>query len=202
MSKSKLTTQQWDDMEDKYTSGTSQVSLAEEYGVSKSLVCHKMRQRGHSRASVISGRVCPVVSSVLPTLPSRVLVNILPKASGCWEWQGATIKGYGAIRWDKKVQYLHRVVFAELNPSIDAPVVRHTCDNPLCCFPEHLIPGDQNLNVQDMMDRDRHYRKVTDCNVRAIRAEVGTLHEIGAKYEISHTQVWNIQKGHQRNRIQ
>jgi hypothetical protein len=37
-------------------------------------------------------------------------------------------------------------------------IIRHTCDNPACLNPSHLIKGTVQDNNQDMVDRDR-YRK-------------------------------------------
>ena len=38
------------------------------------------------------------------------------------------------------------------------PVVRHTCDNPLCVNPRHLVGGTQADNMQDMIARDRQLK--------------------------------------------
>ena len=40
-------------------------------------------------------------------------------------------------------------------PLDEAIVVRHTCDNPPCCNPAHLILGQQKDNIQDMHERGR-----------------------------------------------
>lgn len=57
-------------------------------------------------------------------------------------------------------------------------VVRHTCDNPRCINPFHLILGTQHDNVHDAMERGRHIAgsrvgtsKLTEDVVAAIRAE-------------------------------
>jgi hypothetical protein len=34
-------------------------------------------------------------------------------------------------------------------------VVRHTCDNPACINPAHLVKGSQKENVSDMLQRQR-----------------------------------------------
>lgn len=55
-------------------------------------------------------------------------------------------------------------------------VCRHTCDNPRCINPEHLIDGTPRDNVHDMMSRGRGLRgeqkplaKLTVEQVRSIR---------------------------------
>ena len=48
---------------------------------------------------------------------------------------------------------LERKLGRELEPG---EVARHTCDNPICVNPDHLLPGTQRDNVDDMMRRGRH----------------------------------------------
>ena len=81
---------------------------------------------------------------------------------GCWNWQGALSKDmYGAIRVGDKVQRTHRVTYAVVNGWIPrGKVVRHKCDNALCCNPDHLEIGDHEDNTQDAIDRNRHARRV------------------------------------------
>ena len=37
----------------------------------------------------------------------------------------------------------------------DGLIIRHTCDNPLCVNPKHLLPGTHLENVADMVKRNR-----------------------------------------------
>lgn len=59
---------------------------------------------------------------------------------------------------------LHRLVFAEkLGKSIDeiaGVVVRHTCDNPRCINPDHLIAGTFADNNRDRAERGRSAKQV------------------------------------------
>jgi len=51
---------------------------------------------------------------------------------------------------------IHRVVWELYNgKSAQGYVVRHTCDNPKCINPDHLIIGTNLDNIQDRTDRDR-----------------------------------------------
>ncbi len=76
----------------------------------------------------------------------------------CWPWTGTTGgrdgRGYMSLEGKKRTAYL--IVFEIFNGHIPTGmVVRHTCDNPLCCNPKHLILGTRSQNEQDKYDRDR-----------------------------------------------
>jgi hypothetical protein len=78
-------------------------------------------------------------------------------ASGCWEWSGRrNALGYGRIIVDGVETRAHRAMFFMLNQSADRSlVVRHTCDNPSCVNPDHLLLGTVKDNMNDMHTRGR-----------------------------------------------
>lgn len=76
--------------------------------------------------------------------------------------------------WDartKKLELLHRVVYCESNGvslfSIAGLSVRHTCDNPRCINPEHLILGTHADNMRDRAERGRCANVVGEQNPKA-----------------------------------
>ena len=81
---------------------------------------------------------------------------------GCWGWKGALgTTGYPVVseaqgRKSSTVR-VHRWRLEQKlgRPLKPGEVVRHTCDNPICTNPDHLIPGTQKQNVHDMTSRDR-----------------------------------------------
>ena len=122
----------------------------------------------------------------------------------CWQWKqkpGAG-KGRGKPRPYFSVagrKYLaYRLVY-ELVHGVEltqAQMIRHTCDNPLCCNPKHMLIGDHDDNMQDMVERDRH--GLPSHVVRAIRkllAEGRTHQSIADLYGISKTVVTRINTG-------
>lgn len=80
---------------------------------------------------------------------------------------------------------IHRVAMSlRLNRNIVSPtrqlnqgeIVRHKCDNPICCNPDHLLLGTQLENIQDRDKRGRtskgehrYNSKLTEKEVREIR---------------------------------
>lgn len=83
---------------------------------------------------------------------AKVKVN---KATGCWEWQGKRIKGYGYAQrgdWRKgEKRYLsaHRFAFRLWRGEIpEGLVLDHLCMNRACCNPWHLDPCTQVENMK------------------------------------------------------
>lgn len=95
----------------------------------------------------------------------------------CWLWiAGNRVKGYGYITCggdsrNGKIR-AHRAVWADVNgPIPDGMVVRHKCDNPGCCNPEHLILGTHADNVHDRCARGRSRHLVGEANAASVLTE-------------------------------
>lgn len=83
---------------------------------------------------------------------TRIFRRIKVMPSGCWEWQGARLKqsGYGVIRYQHRVETVHRLLFAwTVEPlpqrkrgepfGADRRELDHFyCSNKRCCNPAHL----------------------------------------------------------------
>lgn len=91
--------------------------------------------------------------------------------AGCWEWTGRRSRGYGAVMPDGakgRCTSAHRYAYELLHGPIPVGlVVRHTCDNPPCIRPDHLILGTQSDNLADMVARGRNHRPVGELNSSA-----------------------------------
>lgn len=82
---------------------------------------------------------------------------------GCWPWTaGCFEEGYGAFsvtirRGKKRALRAHRLAFILTHGPITPvnQVVRHSCDNPPCCNPAHLLLGTQVDNAADREERSR-----------------------------------------------
>lgn len=76
--------------------------------------------------------------------------------------------GYARMAGNIKV---HRLV-NKLSTGEDnhGKVVRHTCDNPKCINPNHLIVGTHLENIMDRDLRNRTYKKITKEVVTKVKA--------------------------------
>lgn len=124
-------------------------------------------------------------------------------ATGCTEWLGARNRqGYGRIVRGDNQMAAHRVSY-ELHkgPIPDGLLIRHTCDNPPCVNPDHLLIGTVRDNSQDSIERGRHAHgetagptKLNEDQVKEIIQLKGrmTQREIGELYGISREAVSGI----------
>jgi hypothetical protein len=136
----------------------------------------------------------------------RLESNVIKVDSGCHEWQGARRgpMGYSSLR--NNVGELPTAVYGHIvsyrHHKGDVPqgmLVRHTCDNPICVNPEHLVLGTHKDNRQDVIDREREGDctpyKITEDDVREIRklsaAGLGIL-PIAARFKVGKSQVSRI----------
>jgi len=131
------------------------------------------------------------------------------KGRGCWEWTGGRgDRGYGHVNYDGERWGTHRLAYY-LTHLVEpgALFVRHDCDNPPCCRPDHLLLGTAADNTADMFRRGRQHRrdgiyssqsKLTAEQVRTIRCEVaaGTVQRrFAERYGISVMAVSRIVRG-------
>ena len=91
------------------------------------------------------------------TNPKERLLKNLKNVNGCLEWQkGCDRDGYGLISVNGNQWRAHRFAYRTLVGEIpDDKMVRHTCDNRKCCRPSHLVLGDHQSNMADMVSRER-----------------------------------------------
>jgi hypothetical protein len=99
-----------------------------------------------------------------PQVPAEIRfwakVDKTSTPDGCWEWTAARDRdGYGAFKVDGRMWRAPRWIFTQINgPMPDHEMTRHTCDNPPCVRPDHLVRGTVVQNAADQIERDRTTR--------------------------------------------
>ena len=123
--------------------------------------------------------------------------------NGCIEYTGGSrAKKYGNINWKcsetKKTKSIraHRLAFVlrHCRDIKENLLLRHTCHNPLCINPDHLLEGTDKDNASDMVEAGRsldqrgsrnHNSKLTEeqrAEIRERRANGETYKAIGDDY--------------------
>lgn len=100
-------------------------------------------------------------------------ISVIPTEKGCLLWLGWTAPdGYGRFTHKQKKIMAHRMVYF-LDSGVDpgALLVRHSCDTPGCCNPEHLIPGTAKDNARDKVERGRCNPATGDRSGRRLHPE-------------------------------
>lgn len=135
-------------------------------------------------------------------LREKILKRVEVTPAGCWEWQGATNnKGYGQV-WcgdSKKVLYCHRV----MSGAPAGSTILHSCDNPLCCNPEHLSVGTPKENSEDMVRKGRSHKgyKLSDEDVMAIMESSESGATLARTFGVSQQTICDIRKGRRHGRL-
>lgn len=103
---------------------------------------------------------------------------------------------YAKTTWNKQSMGMHRKVYCVAHnltaDAIKGLIIRHTCDNPRCINPEHLIEGTQQDNIQDCVTQQRHAHgerngkaRLTLEDVLKIRESTLTIKELSLQYNVA-----------------
>jgi hypothetical protein len=97
----------------------------------------------------------------------------------CWPWTGAlNSKGYGCVGIAGRRWLAHRIAYRLFND--EEPgwlVIRHSCDNPKCCNPEHLVSGTHQDNSDDAISRGRSASGERNGRVKITKEVVAYIRE-------------------------
>lgn len=132
------------------------------------------------------------------TINEKLKAHSAPRASGCIEWILSTDSyGYGKFKWRGRSFAAHRASYECENGAIpDGLEILHTCDNPSCINPAHLIAGTHADNMRDMAQKGRDARapKITASQALAIRTDARAQRAIAKEYGLSQSQVGRIKR--------
>lgn len=85
-----------------------------------------------------------------------LLKNKLVLANGCWLLSNRNNNNYEYYK-DIGIHRLSAWIFNNVDIDTDI-VIRHSCDNPPCWNPEHLIAGTQSENLSDAVNKGHRPR--------------------------------------------
>lgn len=88
----------------------------------------------------------------------------------CWLWVGKkNAEGRGQIVFNGRAYIATRLLYVYYHGEFPAnkPFALHTCDNPRCCNPQHLVAGTQQENITDMVGKGRQRGACGESNAKA-----------------------------------
>lgn len=119
----------------------------------------------------------------------------------CWPFMGCrSTRGYGNIGFDSENYKSHRIaVYLTTGTMPVCEAVRHSCDNPPCCNPAHLLEGTQKENSADCLARGRanspvgarnSHAKLDEHAVRLIRADARACVTLASEFGVSKASIY------------
>jgi hypothetical protein len=130
-------------------------------------------------------------------------VEVTQNTCRCWEWKARRNNwGYGEFKLNGASTFAHRVAVQLAGvPLKPDEVVMHSCDNPACCNPTHLVVGDHAMNVADRVAKSRSAKgtkngrsKLTEEQVLAIRADDRPITVVARDYGVCVATISHIWK--------
>lgn len=129
--------------------------------------------------------------------------SVVDPATGCRLWTGAVdSQGYGQTSVKARRYPAHKAAYeCAIGPVPAGMCVLHRCDTPSCINPAHLFLGTRGDNNADRARKGRSacvkgvlhpLAKLTEADVRAIRADDRPSTAIGREYGVSQTCISRI----------
>ena len=134
--------------------GVSLKRIAEKYGVTYQRIQQIIGPSKHLKPK----KVTPRKLTRDEIFWSRVDIR---GENDCWPWvgygNGIVTHRYPNCRYTGKSEGTHRAAYlSKRGPIPDGMEVCHTCDNPICCNPNHLFLATHLENVRDRVSKGRN----------------------------------------------
>jgi DNA-binding transcriptional regulator YiaG len=104
----------------------------------------------------------------------------------CWFWKLAPCgDGYGVFRAGKLQIKAHRLAYLLWYGEVPAKMLAHSCDEKLCCNPDHLSPSTAKQNYREVLERGLdcvaklNYEKVRELRRRSGESRASLAREYG-----------------------
>lgn len=171
-----------------------------------SMTCERCGRTFHvkpSRMKRYNTRFCSLTCRSISFDPEHFWERVdIRRSDECWHWKGGGhVREYGRLTFEGVWRQAHHVAF-KLTFGDWPPYLRHSCDNPSCCNPAHLLAGTHDDNMADKVERDRQTRgeasvhaKLTEDQVRAIRADTRKHEDIAADYGVDSSHISRVKTG-------
>lgn len=86
-----------------------------------------------------------------------VKVDSVSDRQQCWVWMASKFeRGYGQFSYQDRNFKAHRMAYKLHTGHDPVGLIMHTCDNPPCCNPSHLVDANHSLNTIDSVAKGRH----------------------------------------------
>lgn len=117
--------------------------------------------------------------------------------NGCWivTSHKPDSVGYPVYKQERVHRYMYKKHYGDIPKGM---VVRHKCDNKMCCNPSHFELGTQQDNVNDFIFRQGGNYMLTKDQIDKILVDTRKTKEIAEEYGVSVDVVNRIRKGHQK----
>lgn len=115
-----------------------------------------------------------------------------PLPTPCRIWlRGVTSDGYGELYLRGRKWRAHRLAYLIANGRSAEPLCCHRCDEPGCINPDHLFPGDDQINSDDKWVKGRGLRGERHGSAKLSEAEVIEIKRLITGGEMSRAEIGN-----------
>lgn len=129
------------------------------------------------------------------------------KSDNCWIWNKSKDSfGYGLFYIGGTYYRAHRYSYELFIGKIpEGKIIMHTCDNPPCINPDHLVPGTLEENNKDKAAKGRQIKGVDSFSaildeqkvilIRKLRGEGRSYKELAIEFNVSKHTIYDLCNG-------